>query len=333
VPDSERDTEAQHKPEVSAPSAAPAQAAPDPRVERLLRLQRTAGNAAVGRLVRSQRVLAREPGSGAAVTFKDPELQKIYDANKPGTLAQQVALQLLDGPRSGPWKGLSWPAVAKGLAERVYRPEMIDQKSLGTCGPASVLNANASHDATDYVMVAIELFETGKLKGEKVNDTLLGKSAPSGMDPSDFMLMSSIQDRMNTIFEYHGEPGFREGGGSGTMRSNLKKYSGVVEAVTHDCGWWGVLKEAQWASDLIKNNPKDIIVMMHLSADVLQDPTSKENPRNHVIRLLGPISITDVEVKFDAFTWGAKRSYTFKVKDFERMMYAFTAGSRKAGLL
>jgi hypothetical protein len=331
------DADREAAPAASAGAAAPAQ----PLVARALFLQRTAGNAAVARLAHAgsgsltppRRAVARERYSGP-VTFKDPELQKIYDANKPGTLSQQVALQLLDGERSGPWKGLTWEKVAHGLAERVYHPEVIDQASLGTCGPAAVLNADATRDATDYVMLAIELFETGKLKAEKVNDTLLGNSPPSGMDQSDWMLMSSIQDRMNSVLEYHGEAGgMREGGNAADMRNNLKKYAGVVDVVTNNCGAWGEIDEAKKASDFIKNNPEDVIVMMHVSADVLQDPESKKNPRNHVIRLVSWIHMSEDEVQFNAFTWGKYNHYKFTKKQFKRLIYAFTIGARKKGIL
>jgi hypothetical protein len=196
-----------------------------------------------------------------------------------------------------------------------------------------VLNADATKDATDYVMLAIELFETGKLKGEKVNDTLLGNSPPSGMDQSDWMLMSSIQDRMNSVLEYHGEPGWREGGSAGNMRDNLKKYAGVVDVVTNDCEAWGEIDEAKKASDYIKNSPEDVIVMMHVSADVLQDPESKKNPRNHVIRLVSWIHMSEDEVQFNAFTWGKYHHYKFTKKQFKRLIYAFTIGARKKGIL
>jgi hypothetical protein len=331
------------------PSRAPASlgehavAPAGPLVSRALFLQRAAGNAAVGRLVRSgapglmpgRRVLARDVGAVAAapVTFSDPELQKIYDANKPGTLSQQVAVQLLDKVRTGPWTGLKWADVAHGMAQRVYHPEIIDQASLGTCGPAAVLNADASKDPADYVMLGIDLFETGKLKGEKVNDKLLGKSPPSGMDPSDWMLMSAIQDRMNHVFEYHGEPGWREGGSSGMMRDNLKKYAGVVDVVTNDCEMWGEIDEAKKASDYIKNNPEDVVVMMHVSADMLEDPESKENSRNHVIRLVSWIHMADDDIQFNAFTWGKYRHYKYTKAQFKRLVYAFTIGARKKGIL
>lgn len=324
-------------------TAALAEAAVAPagsRSARALALQRTAGNVAVGRLARAgaptvraaRPVLARDHGTGV-VTFIDPELQRIYDANKPGTLSQQVALSLLDKERSGPWKTLVWADVAHGMAERVYHPETMDQSDLGTCGPAAVLNADASKDPTDYVQLGIDLFETGKLKGEKVNDKLLANSPPTGMDPSDWMLMSAIQDRMNAVVDYHGEAGWREGGNSRTMRQNLKKYAGVVDVVTNDCVAWGELKEAQKASDAIKDHPDDVIVMMHVSADVLQDPTSKKNPRNHVIRLVSWIHMTEDEVQFNAFTWGKIHHYKFTVDQFKRLIYAFTIGARKEGIL
>src|SRR5690349_17685757 len=75
-----------------------------------------------------------------AVKFTNADLQSVYDANKPGTPDQLAALRLLDSERKGVWSKITWATVAKSAAARVYNPNMMAQGSLGTCGPATILN-------------------------------------------------------------------------------------------------------------------------------------------------------------------------------------------------
>jgi hypothetical protein len=61
---------------------------------------------------------------------------------------------------------------------------MIHQRLLGVCGPAAALEEDAQDNAEDYVALVGECFGSGTVRGSgKVNDTLLGASPYSHMDP------------------------------------------------------------------------------------------------------------------------------------------------------
>lgn len=297
-------------------------------------LQQSAGNAAVARLLTaSGRTLGRQPpttsSSGTAV-FANTDLQKIYDENAAtGHMGQETALKLLDRSLSGPWEKLDWASVAKSTAERVYKPHLISQKTLGVCGPAAALNASAGADPHAYVKLVIEIFSTGQAMGTKVNKDLLANTVAPGSDPGDWMVLSAMQDASNTFLDYEGRGGgFDEGGTSGDMKGLLEKFSGAVKTTEYSCGFWGVYDEAMKASNLISKHGNDVIVVMGVVSKKINNEDA-DGSNDHWVRLMSPIAWNDVEVKCDIFTWGSIRSLKMKPKNFEKMVDTFVIGARK----
>jgi hypothetical protein len=332
-------------------TAAPADAAERPLLrgapssaDGVLALQRMIGNACVSRLVAARRSVARlvEDPSAGGITFTNPDLQKVFDANKPGTPNQLAALRLLDSERKGVWSKITWAQVAKSAAERVYNPNLMAQGQLGTCGPATILNFLGTNDPQGYALLVIEVYRDGKGRNSKVNEKLRGKDPLPGMDPVDWMMMSAVQDIQNDWYDFYGTPegqeSKREGTSSGDQRWMYKKFANVEEAKTIDTPKHGDVLPAAKRVNGVVSTP-GVSINMHVSASVLQDPTSVENERNHVIRLLKPISITEnaddskSSVEFDAFTWGQIYHWKGTVNQFIHMIWAFTIASTKKGVI
>ena len=171
-------------------------------------------------------------------TFTNPDLQQIYDANKPGKPNQLVAMKLLDTTVTGVWSKLTWGPLAKSAAARIYSPNLMAQGSLGTCGPATVLNFLGTSDPPAYAALVIEVYRDGTGKGSGVNKKLRDATPQPGMDALDWMMMSAVQDITNDWYDFHGtkegEEAKREGTTSGDQRWAYKKFAGVVDATTID---------------------------------------------------------------------------------------------------
>src|SRR3954452_7839985 len=186
---------------VPVPATAPGVAPPSQAAltaANVLALQRSVGNRGVGRL------LARATGE----TFSNKKVQAHFDAFSGSmSAAQKKALHKLDDSVTGVWTKLNWEDVAASTAERVLKPTIIDQRLLGVCGPAAALQEDAQNNAEDYVALVRECFASGTVRGSrKVNDTLLGSSPHNNMDPSDWMMLSAIQDKANYVPDFRGVP-------------------------------------------------------------------------------------------------------------------------------
>jgi hypothetical protein len=267
------------------------------------------------------------------VTFTNPELQQVFDANKPGTAKQLAAMRSLDRDVKGVWSKLTWATLAKSAAQRIYNPNMMAQGGMGTCGPATILNFLGTNDPGAYASLVIEVYRDGTGGGKSVNSKLRDTAPLGGMDSLDWMLMSAVQDVTNDWYDFHGtaqgvEPK-HEGTGSGDQRWAYKHFAGVSKAETIDTPEYkDVLPAARRVNGVVST--KGVAINMHVSAAVLQNPTSATNTRNHVIRLLRPITIvenaddTKSLVEFDAFTWGQVFHWKGTVNQFIHMMWAFT---------
>jgi hypothetical protein len=307
----------------------------------VLALQRIVGNAAVSRMVAARRNVARlveDPAAGG-IKFTNPDLQAVFDANKPGTKEQLAAMRLLDQEVKGVWSKLDWVKLRKSAAQRVYNPNMMAQGPLGTCGPATVLNFLDTNDPQSYALLVLEVFRDGKARTRKVNSKLRDSAPQAGMDSLDWMLMSAVQDITNDWYDYYGTPeDKREGTSSSDQRWMYKKLANVEEAKTLDTPKHDdVLPAAKQVNGVV--GTAGVSVNMHVSASVLQNPASAENERNHVIRLLKPITIVEnaddskSNVEFDAFTWGQIWHWKGTVNQFIHMIWGFTIASTKKGVI
>jgi hypothetical protein len=259
-------------------------------------------------------------------------IKPVTDSHPPVTAAQARALQTLDVNPAGVWSNLDWATVSIGAAKRVLNPELIDQSVLGLCGPAAALNADAVLAPESYASLVVAVFQTGKIGKNSVNETLRSGTPPGGMDQSDWMLMSALQDVNNAVYSYYGradkaEEKKRGGQPTSQVEADLKA-TGCVATTTYDCLYWGEIDEATKASDLLRAHPADVEVIIFLSAGLLQRTKDADSTPNHFVRLIKPMSINDVEVSFDAFTWGANRSYKFTVPEFKKLVSAFIVGTR-----
>jgi hypothetical protein len=339
--DRAHDVEATEAP-VPAPASASALATVGPAGltrANLLALQRVAGNRGVGR------VLARLTGE----TFTNAKIQAHYAAFT-GTVtdAQKKALHKLDDSLTGVWTKLNWDDVAASTAARVLKPTIIDQKLLGVCGPAAALQEDAQNNAEDYVALVRECFASGTVHGSrKVNDTLLGLAPHNNMDPSDWMMLSAIQDKANYVRDFKGVPTTdsdpwynkrgldREGTKSGNQAWILRTVNHCVEVIEYTCSMWGEVAETTTVSDLMRKHGTDVVVLVENDGGYLDnDGTGAgDGHANHWVRLMGPVNFKDGKAEFTVFTWGKTLTLSWDLAKFKKWVYGYQVGSKKLGVL
>ena len=256
---------------------------------------------------------------------------------------KRLAIMALDAIPEGVWDHLDWDLVSVGAAARIVNPALIDQKVLGVCGPAAALNAEAVLSPRSYADLVVNVFHTGKVGAKAVNDTLKKATPLAGMDQSDWMLLSAIQDVNNRVYKYYGRQSeVRESHTTGQVEDDMKA-TGCVATTTYTCYVTGEIDAATKASNLLGGHAAAIEVVIFLKAGPLNDPSfqktadrpgdpiSKGSP-NHFVRLIEPMTFTPNDVTFKAFTWGSVRGdekrYTFSLSNFQRLVSAFVIGSR-----
>jgi hypothetical protein len=268
--------------------------------------------------------------------FRNPAIKFAYRMNRAtGSVGQLKALWILDPPETGPWTKLTWDSIAGTAADRIYHPENIDQGQLGLCGPAAALNADAEQNAPAYARLVVEIFALGRADGEKINQRLLGGSpvAATRMDPCDWMILSAMQDVLNSWYDYYGEhvappaEDKRAGLYNWQEKHALARFGHCVETDT-----WDDANAAYKVDYLLNNRPDDVIVVMCVDANVLQN-LPPAGHQNHFIRVLSWVRHVGGNVLFDYFTWGAKQTYNQPIATFNKLWYGYVVGSKVPGLL
>jgi len=261
--------------------------------------------------------------------FTNAGIESVYQANRAATTDdQRFALESLDTTVSGRWSQITWDQLARSGAERIYHPERINQNPLGLCGPAAVLNyiADATPGTFSYIVEAI--YRDGRWGSDEINSTLRGNTVMGSMDPLDWMMLSAMQDTANSVLSYYGrQTKFRDGESIGDLQRTMTSFSHIGYTTEYSCGYWGVEDQTRRVNELLRQNGKDVCVVMEVDSTTLQNESARGS-NDHFIRLLRPITYGANTVSFDVFTWGANRSYTFQRANFDHMVDGYVVGSR-----
>jgi len=169
--------------------------------------------------------------------------------------------------------------------------------------------------------------------GKKLNGTLLGNAPVGGMAPCDWMLLSAMQDQSNWWFDYNGREAssFREGETDHALRTIMTDWtllSDTSEIPTTIAGTDVDEWAAEKVSDLLRAHGNDVCVVMSVDSTTLQNETARDE-HDHFVRLLRPLDYGPDNVKFEIFTWGSKRTKTFKKENFNHMVDAYIVGARR----
>ncbi len=131
-----------------------------------------------------------------------------------GTATQQAAWRMAEAFRrrshGNMWRTLQREEIANNLGVRVYDPSQIDQSQTNLCGLAALVRHWAADNPEDYVRFAINLYEKGVARLGRIkvqrnivpSPELRGDVAPRGMAHADWLVLASIRENFNNIFDY-----------------------------------------------------------------------------------------------------------------------------------
>ncbi len=280
-----------------------------------------------------------DPDTRSALRSDEPfdiaELQKIYDGHRATVSTRQLAaLRTLDHPLAGMWAHLSWNGIAASAGARVVDPTQIDQRTLGVCGEAAALEADASANALRYADEVRHVFATGDVGGTKVNKALLDNTPESGMDPCDWMMLSAAQDASNMVLDYGGRPrpswGVSEGTTSGGEQWLLSHFNGCVKTKEISCHFWGEEAATTSVNTLLSRHGENVVVIVSNDGGMLQNDGTGEadGSANHWVRLLAPVTLSDLTT-FTVFSWGKSMTLHWDIHKFTKWVYGYVVGARQ----
>jgi hypothetical protein len=298
--------------------------------EQVLTLQRSAGNAAVTRMLRPRRALSR---------FSDPAIEAVAQAHPEGVRTSDggTGLDLLDrahGTIGSAWSHLDWETVAAEAAARIYQPSLINQGPTGLCGLAAILNFMADAEPGTFAHMVETIFEDGGISSShRCNRTLRDNTPMPGMAQVDWMMLSAMQDLSNDVLEYHGRPDpstfwslRREGTTVADDPWVMHAFTRITDTDNVTCEYWGVREATDRASELLRRYGDRICMIVSVNSATLQGENNHSGHTDHAIRLLEPVRWEGGRVRFKVFSWGRVWDMTFAERNFEFMVGAYDWG-------
>ncbi len=223
------------------------------------------------------------------------------------------------------WQRLNRDAIAKDVRARLEDPNSFDQGGTWLCGIATFVRVWASDNPLGYVQLVIDLFEKGKgqLAGHKKyggktiepSDALLRSPAGDRVAQGDWIVLASIREAFNDVFDYTADEGFLRikawnlpSDVTGEFRA--AGYSKIVNKAGLGSGG---IKSLEEASDLFDAGWR-VILLVH--SDIIRSTTPLTGGRilrssNHWIGLNSAIDITrwgpEWSVNpFQVYSWNGK---------------------------
>ncbi len=284
------------------------------------------------------RALLSAPGSQGVVSERavlakhlPGEAISLRKAAETPAIAALLAFEFSTAP--GVWPQLPKATLLSEMIDRVQHPLHVDQASTPLCGPAAIVFELVSRDPARYVALMRELYETGHFHGatevvDPSQDTR-DSAKPASIDVADWIMMATLRDTENAVFDVEGDSGDYVMG-----LSTPWEMKGWAEEVlqlpdtsftsTVFYGEFDALREAQDALDL--GGVAFLLVNSSMLPGQVQPWFSVPQ---HWISFRGGLVIDEGDpwvwdsghVKFDCYTWGSMRKVDLGEGPFEDAMF------------
>ncbi len=240
---------------------------------------------------------------------------------------------------------LSKAQIITGLRERIENPESIDQDGLNVCGPASALYILASGNPEGFAHITINLFKFGEVTLNDYTiepcDDLKAKSPDSydgqwgeGQKPDqiDWMVLSSMRDSENAIFDYEGAPD--EDFSAMTLPGEIEEWMEDLlglEDVEDETNLF-FTKGLSHALEVTNGNlAAGAYVVMFINANMLSAPNGSKKKAgdlfpNHWVVLKAPIVLNGDRVQTRVYSWGGFEDVDCTLDVFESSYYGAVFG-------
>lgn len=253
---------------------------------------------------------------GGVATEPDPAQTPSDTTNEdPKTRAQRAVVDFRHASGQQAWPHLDRSTIADGLDQRIDTPSLINQNPLNVCGPASIVFMLASNRPDRFVDLVGQLFEKGfAWPGSETltaGDDLRQNTPPEQMAQIDWMLLSSMRDAENSIFDFEGTPGEDVSAIStpGDLEHWMKSILQCSDVDWESCYLYGEMDAIHLASSAAGDKKHVVALLIDAALLENQPREGKIGYPNHWVVLTAPIVETiDASgaqlIKLSVWTWG-----------------------------
>lgn len=214
-----------------------------------------------------------------------------------------------DSPNSGVWPNLSKTDLIADIRRILEDPLGVDQGSTPFCGPAAVVYELVSRFPFRYVDICRSLFETGQFYGRTKliapSDDLLASQVRAGISPANWMVLATLRDVENMIFDVEEDSGNLAAGISTpwemkTWTNELLGFDTIEYESTYVYGEFAAIRKAQEVRD------RGGVAFLMIDSALINDEDPILGMPNHWVSFIGSLSIDEdsSHISFERYSWG-----------------------------
>jgi hypothetical protein len=252
-------------------------------------------------------------------------------------LTEAALIKFEQSSRSGVWRHISKSSLIADIRHKINNPLRIRQRKTQLCGPASIVFELVSRQPLHYVEICQHLYEEGKFQGRtkevKPSKTLLNSRVYSGVSAADWMLMATLRDTENAIFDVDEDSGKVSMGITTPweMKGWTFELLGHDQVEFHSTNLYGEFEAMQIAQKAFHIG--GVAFLMIDSAMINNDNTIVSWP-THWVAFQGGLDIDEGvwylhdsgHIKFDCYSWGQIKHVDLDEGSFEDYMWGVVVG-------
>jgi len=236
--------------------------------------------------------------------------------------ALQALKDFEDSTTSGVWTQIAKPDLIADMRLAIESPLEVSNGQQNLCGPAAIVYELVKRNPERYVALMRQLYEQGYFNAGTIDITpasqLYSIAVPSGITCADWMIMASMRDDENTLFDY--DPGDDVAGISWPSdmvlwAEQILQFSNVNYTSTYTFGEADAIVAA--------NNAYNANGCAFLLIDcwMLQSPEPLVCIPEHWVPYAGGLQVSTDRFVFDTVSWGEVKHVDVNESRFEDCMW------------
>lgn len=251
------------------------------------------------------------------------------------------------GGNGGGFGTIGYENLRKSIDARIANPKFINQKNTGLCGTACVAFLLAQHQPMEYNRIITDLWANGFSHSYANGYSLYNINTDpdrhlqsklqeqTGMDPADYVLLTSLRDNLNNVLDYDTRSGsgkldkLVEGASAFTMPNDMETLSKNILGLKdiNDNTNLVFSKFGGAVSNVLEidkaYNKSGGVVFMLINSSMLENKVDKISSPNHWVVYQGGLTIDEKNstVTFNVFSWGENKAYTINFSTFTDNYY------------
>lgn len=236
---------------------------------------------------------------------------------------EEALNKFANSTKKGVFPHIDKVSLIKDVRATLDNKFLVNQADAGWCGPAVIVFELVSRNPLRYIQICQQLYETGKFNGRtqtfQPSPTFINSKIGKNLSQADWMLLGAMRDEENGLFAINKDsPAVADLTTPTEMQRWIKEILSFQNVDYESTYFWGEENALKKARDVVN---KGGVAFLLVDSGVIQPKSPNINYPDHWVSLLGNVSITSDNFKFNIYTWGKVLTFNKNEEAFEDFMW------------